>query len=84
MLGDGKKEDSNKGRYGTEDGQNVKDTLVFGRGGDSTSLDPSRVTEGESFKVTVNLYETLIELRRARYRQFIRGLQLSGNRVKMV
>ncbi len=44
----------------TEDGKNVKDTLVFGRGGDSTSLDPSRVTEGESFKVTVNLYETLL------------------------
>ncbi|WP_432352806.1 ABC transporter substrate-binding protein [Sporosarcina sp. A2] len=35
-------------------------TLVFGRGGDSTSLDPSRVTEGETFKVTVNLFETLV------------------------
>lgn len=34
--------------------------LVFGRGGDSTSLDPATTTEGESFKVTVNLYETLI------------------------
>jgi peptide/nickel transport system substrate-binding protein len=34
--------------------------LVFGRGGDSTSLDPAATTEGESFKVTVNLYETLI------------------------
>ena len=41
-------------------GSSTKDTLVFGRGGDSTSLDPSRVTEGESFKVTVNLYETLL------------------------
>ena len=37
-----------------------EDTLVFGRGGDSTSLDPSRVTEGETFKVTVNLFETLL------------------------
>ncbi len=35
-------------------------TLVFGRGGDSTSLDPSRTTEGETFKVTINLYETLL------------------------
>lgn len=35
-------------------------TLVFGRGGDSTSLDPSRVTEGETFKVTINLFETLV------------------------
>lgn len=34
--------------------------LVFGRGGDSTSLDPAATTEGEAFKVTVNLYETLI------------------------
>ncbi|WP_252504138.1 ABC transporter substrate-binding protein [Sporosarcina sp. Marseille-Q4943] len=39
---------------------NTQDILVFGRGGDSTSLDPSRVTEGETFKVTVNLYETLL------------------------
>lgn len=44
---------------GTNSGSS-KDTLVFGRGGDSTSLDPSRVTEGETFKVTVNLYETLL------------------------
>ena len=59
-TGDGKKEDGKKEDAKTEDGKNVKDILVFGRGGDSTSLDPSRVTEGESFKVTVNLYETLL------------------------
>ena len=59
-AGDGKKEDGKKEGTKTEDGKNVKDTLVFGRGGDSTSLDPSRVTEGESFKVTVNIYETLL------------------------
>lgn len=41
-------------------GSSTKDTLVFGRGNDSTSLDPSRVTEGETFKVTVNLFETLL------------------------
>lgn len=35
-------------------------TLVFGRGGDSVSLDPSRTTEGETFKVTKNLFETLL------------------------
>jgi peptide/nickel transport system substrate-binding protein len=35
-------------------------TLVFGRGGDSTSLDPAITTEGESFKVTINVYETLV------------------------
>lgn len=59
-AGDGEKEEGNKEGTKTEDGKNVKDILVFGRGGDSSSLDPSRVTEGESFKVTVNLYETLL------------------------
>jgi peptide/nickel transport system substrate-binding protein len=36
-------------------------TLVFGRGGDSVSLDPATVTDGESIKVTHNIFETLIE-----------------------
>ena len=36
-------------------------TLVFGRGGDSTSLDPSRTTEGETFKVTKNIFETVVD-----------------------
>src|SRR5699024_2011172 len=36
-------------------------TLIFGRGGDSTSLDPSRTTEGETFKVTKNIFETLLK-----------------------
>lgn len=34
--------------------------LVFGRGADSVSLDPAIVTDGESFKVTQNLFETLL------------------------
>ncbi|TQR07534.1 ABC transporter substrate-binding protein [Psychrobacillus soli] len=34
--------------------------LVFGRGGDSVSLDPAAVTDGESFKVTQNVFETLL------------------------
>lgn len=38
-----------------------KDTLVYGRGGDSTSLDPITSTEGETFKVTKNIFETLVE-----------------------
>lgn len=42
-------------------GEAKKDTLVFGRGGDSTSLDPITTTEGETFKVTENIFETLIE-----------------------
>jgi peptide/nickel transport system substrate-binding protein len=30
------------------------------RGGDSTSLDPITTTEGEAFKVTINMFETLL------------------------
>ena len=35
-------------------------TLVFGRGSDSVGLDPGLETDGESFKVCDNIYETLV------------------------
>ena len=52
----------------TDDGSSTDDdkasstpqVLVFGRGGDSVSLDPAIVTDGESFKVTQNVFETLL------------------------
>lgn len=34
--------------------------LVFGRGSDSVGLDPALETDGESFKVCDNIYETLV------------------------
>ncbi|MBM7647040.1 peptide/nickel transport system substrate-binding protein [Scopulibacillus daqui] len=40
---------------------NKQDTLVYGRGADTTSLDPAVVTDGESFKVTKNIYDTLVD-----------------------
>ncbi len=43
-----------------EGGSPAKDTLVYGRGGDSVSLDPITTTEGETFKVTINIFETLL------------------------
>lgn len=43
-----------------EEGSAAGGTLVFGRGADSTSLDPAITTEGEAFKVTDNIFETLI------------------------
>lgn len=49
------------GSSGSSSGADPQKTLVFGRGGDSTSLDPITTTEGESFKVTKNIFETLIE-----------------------
>ena len=39
----------------------VQDTLVFGRGGDSVGLDPAQVTDGESIKVTKNIFDTLVD-----------------------
>ncbi|WP_409303154.1 ABC transporter substrate-binding protein [Peribacillus sp. SCS-155] len=35
--------------------------LIYGRGGDSTSLDPAMTTEGESFIVTEQIYENLVQ-----------------------
>lgn len=51
------------GEAATEETTNesVPQVLVFGRGGDSVSLDPAIVTDGESFKVTENIFETLLE-----------------------
>jgi peptide/nickel transport system substrate-binding protein len=35
-------------------------TLIFGRGGDSVTLDPANATDGETFRVTEQIYETLV------------------------
>lgn len=44
----------------TSSDSNGGKTLIYGRSGDSVSLDPAVVTDGESFKVTTNIFETLI------------------------
>lgn len=48
------------GSEGSGGSKSAKDTLVFGRGSDSVSLDPATVTGGPSFAVTKNIYETLV------------------------
>lgn len=45
--------------------QGPNQTLVFGRGGDSVGLDPALETDGESFKVADNLYDTLVRFSEA-------------------
>ncbi|WP_042479012.1 ABC transporter substrate-binding protein [Bacillus ndiopicus] len=61
--GDNSSTPSTDGQDNT-DGDKTEDAkpqiLVFGRGGDSVSLDPAIVTDGESYKVTQNLFETLL------------------------
>jgi peptide/nickel transport system substrate-binding protein len=56
-CGDKTKETSG-GKKNTDTGK--KDTLVFARGGDSTSLDPITTTEGQTFLVTDNIFENLL------------------------
>ena len=51
---------SESGDDGSDGENSDPKVLVFGRGGDSVSLDPGAVTDGESFKVTQNLFETLV------------------------
>ncbi|PYZ97070.1 ABC transporter substrate-binding protein [Alteribacter lacisalsi] len=47
---------------GSEDGNLAADqTLIFARGGDSVSLDYASVTDGESSRVTKQIYESLLE-----------------------
>lgn len=39
-----------------------RDALVYGRGSDSKKLDPIAVDDGESVKVIINVYETLVRV----------------------
>jgi peptide/nickel transport system substrate-binding protein len=59
LVGCGKTTDKTSGKK-TDSSANKKDTLVFARGGDSTSLDPITTTEGETFLVTDNIFENLL------------------------
>ena len=45
----------------TPEGDKQGGTLVYGRGADSVGLDPINVTDGESIRVTHNVFETLLE-----------------------
>ncbi|MFC4076119.1 ABC transporter substrate-binding protein [Salinithrix halophila] len=46
---------------GNNDAAGNGKTLIWGRGADTKSLDPAQVTDGESMKVTKNIYETLVD-----------------------
>ena len=41
----------------------TESTLIFGRGGDSITLDPAHIEDGESAKVCDMIYDTLIQYR---------------------
>ena len=48
------------GRFGQSESDN---TLIFGRGGDSITLDPANIEDGESAKVCDMIYDTLVQYR---------------------
>ncbi|MEG3629149.1 ABC transporter substrate-binding protein [Streptomyces poriticola] len=45
----------------TEDGNGAKNTFVFGAPGDPSSLDPALASDGETFRVTRQAFEALLE-----------------------
>lgn len=53
----GAKEEGSKGASEKTAGQTE---LIYGRGADTTSLDPGVVTDGESLKVAENIFDTLV------------------------
>ncbi|MGM8214346.1 ABC transporter substrate-binding protein [Bacillaceae bacterium W0354] len=55
------KEQNNSEDNQSEDSQEGEKVLVFARGGDSESLDFGSTTDGESSRVTKQIYESLLE-----------------------
>jgi peptide/nickel transport system substrate-binding protein len=51
---------NNDAKGGNKDNGAKKDTLIYARGVDSTSLDPITTTEGDTFKVTDNIFDNLL------------------------
>jgi peptide/nickel transport system substrate-binding protein len=54
-------ENNNNEDEAANDTSDLDQTLIFARGGDSVSLDYASVTDGESSRVTKQIYESLIE-----------------------
>jgi peptide/nickel transport system substrate-binding protein len=60
LTGCNSKKESTAGT-GSKEESSKPQVLVFGRGGDAVSLDPAIVTDGESIKVTENIFDTLVD-----------------------
>jgi peptide/nickel transport system substrate-binding protein len=57
LAGCSNKESSN----GEKTESNVENTLIYGRGTDTVTLDPHNIVEAESSRISKNIYETLID-----------------------
>lgn len=63
LVGCSSDSDASDGDSGSSDDDSTQDTLIYGRGADATRLDPARVTDGESLKVTQQVMETLVNFK---------------------
>ncbi len=54
------KEETEEPTESEEPAESTGGTLIYARGGDSTALDPITTTEGETFRVTENIFESLL------------------------
>lgn len=61
--GGSEKSGGTSGGSSSEGGGSSQDTLIYGRGADATRLDPATVTDGESLKVTQQIFENLIKFK---------------------
>ncbi|WP_273842170.1 ABC transporter substrate-binding protein [Rubrobacter calidifluminis] len=59
-CGGGKKIQGGAGGQQASGGASSKNVLVYGRGADSVSLDPINATDGESFRVTTQVFDSLL------------------------
>jgi peptide/nickel transport system substrate-binding protein len=57
---EGTKGENDQAATKKKEGKEEREIFVFARGGDSVSLDPSEVTDGESENVSQNILETLV------------------------
>lgn len=63
LVGCSSKESGKSSDGGDSGSDSAQDTLIYGRGADATRLDPARVTDGESLKVTQQVMETLVNFK---------------------
>lgn len=78
--GEGAKPEAGKTPSGA--GEGVQDTLIYGRGGDSVALDPAIVTESESLKIGMQVFDTLLEYK-GKHNGINRDLQRAGKYHRM-
>lgn len=63
-CGGGSSDDGEPGGSAGEPKEQEEKVLIFARGGDSVSMDYASITDGESSRVTIQIFETLLDFDR--------------------